>query len=76
MAGRCRKTETVKQASRRDLEEEAAFVRREVTLENVPEPADDAMSIVKPAVVLRVSPDNISIINSVPSTCRSEPNTA
>lgn len=39
-----------------ELEEHAALVLGEVPLQHVPEPADDAVRVVEPAVVLRVAP--------------------
>ena len=47
-----------KQDSSMDLKKETAFMRSEVTLEDVPEPADDTMTAVKSSVVLRVPPAN------------------
>lgn len=38
------------------LEEHAPLVLGEVPLQHVPEPADDAVRVVEPAVVLRVAP--------------------
>jgi len=39
-----------------DLEEQTSFMRAEVVFENVPQPADYTMTVVKTAVVLCVPP--------------------